>query len=134
MTYCIQGSPWEHESMLSTCLSKWGSCEQDMYIVSSQGHRVYTSQTLLAFSSPHLLADILPSSTETALSLPFSTDSIYVLCSLLSKGVAHSEAIIDTAEVEQAAHCLGINLQLQETFTQHTSNISGYFCSSFYIH
>ena len=104
--------------MLSTCLSRWAVCEGDMYMVSSEGHRVYTSHRLLAFSSPNFLAHILPSSTETALSLPFSSESLNVLLDLLSKGISYSEIAVDKAEVEEAALCLGIHLQLQEKSTK----------------
>ena len=104
--------------MLSTCLSSWVVCEGDMYMVSSEGHRVYTSHRLLAFSSPNFLAHILPSSTETALSLPFSSESLNVLLDLLSKGISYSEIAVDKAEVEEAALCLGIHLQLQESSTE----------------
>ena len=118
MSYLVQNSSHSHSSMLSSCLSRWAVCEGDMYMVSSEGHRVYTSHRLLAFSSPNFLAHILPSSTETALSLPFSSSSLSLLCNLLSKGLVYSEIAVDKAEVEEAALCLRIHLQLQESSTE----------------
>ena len=104
--------------MLGSFFSSWAVCEGDMYLVSSEGHRVYTSHRLLAFSSPNFLAHILPSSTETALSLPFSSESLNVLLDLLSKGISYSEIAVDKAEVEEAALCLGIHLKLQQSTTE----------------
>ena len=139
MSYFLEYSSLEHHSMLATTLSTWANCHQDIYILSTEGHRVYTSHTLLAFSSPNFLAHILPSSTETAISLPFSSQSLNVLFQLLSKGIAYSDIAVDKAEVEEAALCLGIHLQLQETSNEllnknvESNNFDPTISSTFYM-
>ena len=109
MTYRLQYSSSEHLSLLSSTLGAWAREDQDCHLVSREGHRLYTSQRLLALLSPSL-APILQSTPYPALSLPCSSASLTSLLSLLAQGTATTSSLLVREEVETAASCLGIPL------------------------
>ena len=109
MTYRLQYSSSEHLSLLAATLGAWAEQDQDCNLVSREGHRLYTSQRLLALLSPSL-APILLSTPCPSISLPCSSSSLTSLLSLLTQGKTTSSSPLIKEEVEVAARCLGINM------------------------
>ena len=109
MAYQLQYTDWEHREIISESLLAWAKTDQvmsllgfllslqqlhpqDIYLVSREGHRIYTSQRLLNLSSS-FFTSLLPSTSALhGLSLPYSSSSLSSLLSLLTTGQATSTA------------------------------------------
>jgi len=112
MTYYLQHGAPEHLAILASTLQAWAAQDRDLFLVSREGHRLYTSSRLLALSSP-TIASLLPLSPSTTpgLSLPCSSATLSSLLTLLTSGSAPSSPL---EEVQEAATCLGISLNLHQ--------------------
>jgi len=110
MSYLIRSPDADHINLLSCTLNHWAKDDEDIYFISLEGHRIFSSQRLIGFYSP-VLAPLL---METLIHcpgvyLPFSSTNITALISLLSKGSTYSLSS-QVSEVKSVANCLGISL------------------------
>merc|ERR1712204_116346 len=117
MTFHLSHPTVEHHQLLSSTLAAWSRGDQDLYLISTEGHRVYTSSRLLILSSPSL-SPLLSSSTAPGISLPCSSSSLSSLLSLLTTGsVTATKQVLE--EVVKAANMLGVNLDLEDGDTEN---------------
>ena len=137
MSYTIKFDGLDHQSLLMSTLQAWAGEislfsplsfsplhfpgeDQDIYLVSEEGHRIYTSQRLLAPSSPSLSSLLPPSSSLPGLSLSCSSSSLSSLLSLLTTGEAMCRSREEVEEVWEAARCLGVNINLSQLAQKST--------------
>jgi len=101
---------------LSSTLQKLGNCQPDVYLVSSEGHKVYTQRVLLGLNSS-LMDELL---TRTAsvdhgnlpgISIPATSGCLVNLLKILSTGVAIADNKSHLLEAAFAAECIGIKLE-----------------------
>jgi len=101
---------------LSSTLQKLGNCQPDVYLVSSEGHKVYTQRVLLGLNST-LIDELL---TRTAgvdhgnlpgISIPATSGCLVNLLKILSTGVAIADNKSHLLEAASAAECIGIKLE-----------------------
>jgi len=103
----------DHQEALKDTLLDWSKDDHDIYIVSDEGHKIFTQKILLYFYSQTLgnIMDSLPPSTSTAgVSVSASSSSISNLLKLLTTGRATSNNKDTLVNVKEAAKALGINL------------------------
>ena len=111
MSYYLQHR--EHGPLMAAAMAD-SRGEEDVFLVSSEGHRIYTAQLLLRLHSPllSLLLDSLPSSPSCpGLSLPLlPASSLRHLLLLLQRGKSSSQSREELLAVEAAAVTLGVSL------------------------
>jgi len=116
MTYRLQYSASEHQSLLASALESWSREDKDLRLISKEGHVIYTSCRMFALSSPALAPLLSPwgqaahlsSTPSPTISLPFASPVISALVSLLSVGTAQIDSTLRT-EAESAAALLGLS-------------------------
>jgi len=115
MAYKLEHSSDEQKKLLSSTLQKLGNCQPDVYLVSSEGHKVYTQRVLLGLNSS-LMDELL---TRTAgvdhgnlpgISIPATSGCLVNLLKILSTGVAIADNKSHLLEAASAAECIGIKL------------------------
>jgi len=101
----------DYSAMLRFTVKEWGEKEPDMFLVSSDGFKVYTQRILLCFYSK-FVSDILSlsagSGTMAGISVSASSQSLIMLIKVLATGSVLSNSREDLLEVGQAAEALGI--------------------------
>jgi len=116
MAYKLEHSSDEQRKLLSSTLQKLGNCQPDVYLVSSEGHKVYTQRVLLGLNSS-LMDELL---TRTAgvdhgnlpgISIPATSGCLVNLLKILSTGVAIADNKSHLLEAAYAAECIGIKLE-----------------------
>jgi len=113
MAYKLEHFAADHQEVLKGTLFDWSKGENDVYIVSSEGHKIFTQKIILYFYSSNLgqILDSLPISTlPSGISVSVSSNSISNLLKLLIFGEVTSNKKEALAEVKEAAKALGINL------------------------
>ena len=113
MAYKLEHFAADHLEVLKGTLLDWSKGENDVYIVSNEGHKIFTQKILLYFYSCNLgpILDSLPiSSLPSGISVSASSTSISNLLKLLTIGEVTSEKREALAEVKEAGRELGINL------------------------
>jgi len=102
----------EQRSMLSSLVQKWSNCQPDMYIISSEGHKIYTQRILLGLYSN--LVDQLLSTPGLGdlpgISVPASSGCLVNLLKVLTTGVAIASNKAHLLEAAKAAEILGFKL------------------------
>jgi len=103
----------DHQKALKDTLLDWSKDDYDIYIVSDEGHKIFTQKILLYFYS-HTLGNIMdslpPSTTIPGISVSASSSSISNLLTLLTTGRVTSNNKDTLVNVKEAAKGLGINL------------------------
>jgi len=119
LLYKIEQSE-EYTSTLVDTLTRtvldWTSQQPDVFLVSGDGCKIFTHKILLMFYSEamrHILED-KPSSEISGISVPFPTNSVFLLLKLLISGSVDSDSKRDLTFVTQLAEYLGINLDNTE--------------------
>jgi len=117
MAYKLELSSGEQKTLLSSTVQKWSNCQPDMYIISMEGHKIYTQRILLGLHSA--LIDSLLSSTAgmggggadlPGISVPASSGSLVNLLKILSTGIAIATNKSHLLETTKAAEAIGIKL------------------------
>ena len=116
MSYLVEVSRDDHKQMLRETLTEWSRLEQEVDLVSVEGHKVSTSKLLLSlYSEP--LRNILNqpafafSPSAIGISVPATSSTISALLRILVAGKADCcsrETLTDTKEL---ARSLGINIK-----------------------
>jgi len=119
LLYKIEQSE-EYTSTLVDTLTRtvldWTSQQPDVFLVSGDGCKIFTHKILLMFYSEamrHILED-KPSSEISGISVPFPTNSVFLLLKLLISGSVDSDSKSDLTFVTQLAEYLGISLDNTE--------------------
>jgi len=113
MAYKLEHAVKDHQDTLQETLLDWSKDDHDIYLVSDEGHKIFTQKILLYFYSNTLgtILDSLPPSTTTpGISVSASSSSISNLLKLLTTGQVASNNKDALVNVKEASKALGINL------------------------
>jgi len=112
MAYKLEHSNDEQRSLLSSTVQKWSNCQPDMYIISIEGHKIYTQRILLG-----LYSDFIDGLLSTpglgdlpGISVPASSGCLVNLLKILATGVAIANNRAHLLEAAKAAEAIGIKL------------------------
>jgi len=112
MAYKLEHSNDEQRSLLSSTVEKWSNCQPDMYIISKEGHKIYTQRILLGLYSDFI--DELLSTPGLGdlpgISVPASSGCLVNLLKILATGVAIANNKASLLEASKAAKAIGIKL------------------------
>jgi len=113
MAYKLEHVQSDHMALMVETMHKWSNSQPDMYIISEEGHKIYTNKLLMGFYSPILGSIIRTESTQDmpAISLPASSNSIVNLLKVLSTGIAISNSKADLLAVSKAAEVISIEIE-----------------------
>jgi len=98
--------------MLYSTLQSWAEMEEDMFLVSEEGHKIYTQRILLSLYSSKV-RDIIKSFPldMIGISVPASSVSLGMLLKVLTTGSVISSQKMDLMDVGLAAEVLGVVLK-----------------------
>eukprot|EP00092_Neocalanus_flemingeri_P035500 GFUD01038633.1.p1 GENE.GFUD01038633.1~~GFUD01038633.1.p1 ORF type:complete len:237 (-),score=63.12 GFUD01038633.1:3-713(-) len=100
-----------HFDVLLDSLKKCSNEEPDILIITDEGNKIFTQRLLLCLHSP-MVSGVLagvPSSVQSAMSLPVSAKALLNLLKVLTTGVVVSEASQDLVDVQEAAKMFGMD-------------------------
>ena len=110
MAYKLEHKSDTYIDTLNRTFEKWSNSPPDIYLMSLEGHKIYTQRIILRFYSPWI-SDILDSRTEeeAGVSLPAVSASIVSLMKVLTTGLVINSVKKDLVEVAELAKLLGIS-------------------------
>jgi len=116
MAYKIERSVSDHKLLVQRTLMNWNYQDHDLYLLSSEGHRIYTNKALLSFYSINM-KDILNdpaiafSFNVPSVSVPATFSCVSLLLKILVEGKATANEEGSMEEVTELADVLGIKIQ-----------------------
>jgi len=112
MAYKLEHVLSDHMALMAETMQKWSNSQPDVYIISEEGHKIYTHKLLIGFYSPALGSILRTDYTQDmpAISLPASSNSIVNLLKVLSTGIAISNSKADLLAVSKAAEAISIEM------------------------
>eukprot|EP00092_Neocalanus_flemingeri_P040574 GFUD01044180.1.p1 GENE.GFUD01044180.1~~GFUD01044180.1.p1 ORF type:complete len:390 (+),score=111.73 GFUD01044180.1:43-1212(+) len=112
MAYKLEHSNEEQRILLSSTVQKWSNSQPDMYMVSIEGHKVYTQRILLGLYSDLMdgLLSIPGLGDLPGISVPASSGCLVNLLKILTSGVAIANNKAHLMEATKAAEAIGIKL------------------------
>ena len=112
MLYKVEISPLDHQQTLKATLADWARQEHDVFLVSNEGHKLFSQRVLLSFYSP-MIQEALPGIPNSCpgISVPASSSSLSSLLQLLLHGQIFNPTKEASTAVREAAAALGIDLQ-----------------------
>jgi len=113
MAYKLEHVPSDHVAVLVETMHKWSNSQPDVYIISKEGHKIYTHKLLVSFYSP-TLGNILRAGLTNdmpGVSIPASSNSIVNLLKVLATGISISNDKGDLLAVSKAAEAMNIEIE-----------------------
>jgi uncharacterized C2H2 Zn-finger protein len=113
MTYLLTSKDTEHSGLLHGIMEIATKQDQDVFLVSKEGHRVFTHKFILGLYSPlwRDLVSELSSDAVIGVSIPVSFGSLLNLVKILTHGEVDSAKHDSTKEVNIAASLIGIEMK-----------------------
>merc|ERR1719228_2097685 len=114
MAYRLEHIDTDHQEVLRGTLMDWSKSEHDVYLVSDEGHWIFTQKIFLYFYSCNLgpvLDSLPPTASPPGISVKASSNGISNLLRLLTTGETPSQTKNSLAEVLEAANALGIKIE-----------------------
>merc|ERR1719186_2256436 len=100
--------------LLVGTMQKWANGQPDVYIISEEGHKIYTQKLLISFYS-NTLGSILSSCNSDSdipgVSIPSPSTSIVNLLKVLATGIAITKTKVDLLDVSKTAEAMGIEME-----------------------
>jgi len=112
MAYKLEHVQGDHMGVLMETMHKWSNSQPDMYIISVEGHKIYTHKMLVSFYSPTLSSMLSKGSSNDmpGISIPESSSSIVNLLKVLATGIAISNIKSDLQVVSRTAETMNIQI------------------------
>eukprot|EP00092_Neocalanus_flemingeri_P053264 GFUD01062542.1.p1 GENE.GFUD01062542.1~~GFUD01062542.1.p1 ORF type:complete len:378 (+),score=112.50 GFUD01062542.1:48-1181(+) len=112
MAYKLEHSNEEQRSLLSSTVQKWSNSQPDMYMISIEGHKIYTQRILLGLYSSLMdgLLSISGLGDLPGICVPASSGCLVNLLKILTSGVAIANNKAHLLEATKAAEVIGIKL------------------------
>eukprot|EP00092_Neocalanus_flemingeri_P025061 GFUD01027177.1.p1 GENE.GFUD01027177.1~~GFUD01027177.1.p1 ORF type:complete len:397 (+),score=112.72 GFUD01027177.1:61-1251(+) len=112
MAYKLEHSNEEQRSLLSSTVQKWSNSQPDMYMISIEGHKIYTQRILLGLYSSLMdgLLSIPGLGDLPGVCVPASSGCLVNLLKILTSGVAIANNKAHLLEATKAAEVIGIKL------------------------
>ena len=113
MTYLLTSKETEHRGLLHGIMEIATKQDQDVFLVSKEGHRGFTHKFLLGLYSPvwRDLVSELSSDAVIGVNIPVSFRSLLNLVKILTHGEVDSAKHESTKEVNIAASLIGIEMK-----------------------
>ena len=101
-----------HDEIVNIAFEKWTNCHPDMFLMSSDGDKIYTQRILIQFYSP-LLSDMLKADLkeDVGISVPATTNTLVNLMKVLTTGIAVTKLREDLDEIANIANMIGIDFE-----------------------
>ena len=101
-----------HDEIVNIAFEKWTNCHPDMFLMSSDGDKIYTQRILIQFYSP-LLSDMLEADLkeDVGISVPATTNTLVNLMKVLTTGIAVTKLREDLDEIANIANIIGIDFE-----------------------
>ena len=101
-----------HDEIVNIAFEKWTNCHPDMFLMSSDGDKIYTQRILIQFYSP-LLSDMLEADLkeDVGISVPATTSTLVNLMKVLTTGIAVTKLREDLDEIANIANIIGIDFE-----------------------
>jgi len=114
MAYKLEHELSDHMGLLVGTMQKWANGQPDVYIISEEGHKIYTQKLLISFYS-NTLGSILSSCSSDSdipgVSIPAPSTSIVNLLKVLATGIAITKTKVDLLDVSKTAEAMGIEME-----------------------
>jgi len=112
-SYQLSSKKEEHQQLLQDLLETASKQEEDVFLVSKEGHRVFTNRFLLSLYSPFLRDMFVSSSKDNliGISIPFSFKALLNLIKIITIGEAESGDQESLEEVGHAVSSIGIEME-----------------------
>ena len=109
-SYQLSSKEEEHQQLLHDLLDTAKKQEEDVFLVSKEGHRIFTNRLLLSLYSPFLREMFVDISKDTpiGISIPLSFQALVNLIKIITEGKAESGDQESLAEVGPAGSFVGI--------------------------
>jgi len=126
MAYKLEHVLADHMGLLSTTLQKWGSDgAPDLFIISEEGHKIYTRRMILSFYSPSLssmLSSKDVANEDFGITVAAPSNSIVHLLKVLASGIAIANRRCDLENIAEIAKLFGINFQNWQIGVKNNKN------------
>ena len=101
-----------HDEIVNIAFEKWTNCHPDMFLMSTDGDKIYTQRILIQFYSP-LLSDMLEADLkeDVGISVPATTNTLVNLMKVLTTGIAVTKLREDLDEIANIANIIGIDFE-----------------------
>jgi len=112
MAYKLEHVMADHLGVLVGTMQKWSNSQPDVYIISEEGHKIYTQKVLVSFYSS-TLSNIFTSSSDNdipGITIPATSNSIVNLLKVLATGIAITKNKAELVEVSNTAEAMGITM------------------------
>jgi len=116
MAYRLEHQSSSYISILNKTFENWTNSHPDIFLLSAEGHKIYTPRIVLRFYSSWL-SEVFDSFSgsgsgeEVGISLQASSNSIISMMKVLTTGLAVTKVKSDLMEIEGVARSLGIDFQ-----------------------
>ena len=111
MAYKIAHEENVHVGILSSTIQKWSNSHPDIFIISKEGHKIYTQSMILRFYSAWLPDVLDGSKDEVGISVSATSNAIGSFMKVLTSGTAFTKVKTELLEIADIAESLGINFQ-----------------------
>ena len=115
-------------SMLEEVVLLWEKMEEELILVTMDGHRLAASPSLLCLHSPLLSAILADNTKEANIFVPGTAAQVSALLNLISRGESSFKSKAMLTEVKWLAADLGIdifNIETQVCLGSETSSLAG---------
>ena len=115
-------------SMLEEVVLLWEQMEEELILVTMDGHRLAASPSLLCLHSPLLSAILADNTKEAIIFVPGTAAQVSALLNLISRGESSFKSKAMLTEVKWLAADLGIdifNIETQVCLGSETSSLAG---------
>jgi len=113
MAYKLEHVTSDHVGVLVGTMQKWANSQPDLYIISEEGHKIYTQKLLIGFYSitlSSIFRTFNDSSDIPGISVPASSSSIVNLLKVLATGIVITKVKGDLHGINQTAEAMGITM------------------------
>merc|ERR1719186_575879 len=100
--------------LLVGTMQKWANGQSDVYIISEEGHKIFTQKLLISFYSKTLSSFLSSCSSDSdipGVSIPAPSTSIVNLLKVLATGIAITKTKVDLLDVSKTAEAMGIEME-----------------------
>ena len=120
MAYKLEHKSSTYVDILNRTFEKWSNSPPDIFLMSLEGHKIYTQRIILRFYSPWI-SDILDSTTEeeAGVSLPAVSSTIVSLMKVLTTGL-----VINTVKTHLIKLATSISEKQSSSLVRNFDNAS----------
>jgi len=114
MAFKLEITSGEQKELLTNTIQNWSNCQPDIYMVSIEGHKIYTQRIILGLYCSlinELIASIPGVCDLPGISVPASSGAIVNLLKILTTGMSIGNNKMHLLEAAKTAEILGFGLE-----------------------